>query len=724
MTASSNKIYDFGPFRLDCAERVLLRDGQPVPLTLKAFDVLSLLVENSGHIVEKSELMNRVWAGSFVEEGNLKVTVSMLRKALADNNGSARYIETVPRRGYRFLAQVNSANAESIDLVMHELTRETVTIEQEQTITSRPRRNFLPLWLGAALLILIVMIGGFFWLRSRTQSLPAVRAITPNISKLATTFNVRDAALSPDGQYVLYVRSDEGIKSIWLGQTSAGHSLQISQLIDADMFGLTFAPDGNSLYYVISGADYPNQTLFKMATTGGLPRQVLTRINSPITFSPDGRRIAYVRRHAAGGNELVIAGAEDGTNERVVARRGREDYFSVDGPAWSPDGLTIALGQRYQTNRPHSRMVSVSIQTGESKALGENAWDDMGHVSWLTDGSGLVFVARAQNSVWTHQVWLLPFPGGEARALTNDVISYVQGLLSVSKDGGSLLAMQMQNNYQLYVAPDRDPMHAQKIDMGAAGQQFPLFDPAWTPDGRIVHAVVSGESRTLWLMDADGGNRKQITPEGEIARYPSATSDGRHIIYQSTRGGRTDIWRIGVDGSNPKQVTNDGVSYHPHTSPDGKWVAYVSSRTGEERIWRVPTDGGEAVLLTDKPSDWPRVSPDGTLIACSFSDGANSARAQLATIPAAGGPPLRTFGLTRTGTFNDGVRWSHDGRSIIFRDYRFGAWRQPLAGGPSQALHSFEKLKIYDIDWSLDGKRMVYTTGAQVRVVTLIRDFR
>src|SRR4030095_11231534 len=119
MTTPVNRIFEFGPFRLDTAERVLLRDGQAVALTLKTFDVLLFLVENSGHIVEKDELMNRVWAGSFVEEGNLKVTVSMLRKALEDNNGDVRYIETVPRRGYRFVADVTESANRSAQLLVH-----------------------------------------------------------------------------------------------------------------------------------------------------------------------------------------------------------------------------------------------------------------------------------------------------------------------------------------------------------------------------------------------------------------------------------------------------------------------------------------------------------------------------------------------------------------------------------------------------------------------------
>src|SRR5262249_53119021 len=138
MSHPPSKIFEFGPYRLDTSERVLLRDGQPVPLTLKAFDLLLLLVENNGHIVEKDELMNRVWAGSFVEEGNLKVTVSMVRKALDDSHNGNRYVETVPRRGYRFVAEVKEVATDRVDLVLHERMRETVTIEEVAMVNELP----------------------------------------------------------------------------------------------------------------------------------------------------------------------------------------------------------------------------------------------------------------------------------------------------------------------------------------------------------------------------------------------------------------------------------------------------------------------------------------------------------------------------------------------------------------------------------------------------------
>src|SRR5215208_1100074 len=107
------RLYEFGPFLLDPAERVLMREGQPVPLTPKAFDLLVVLVENGGHLLGKKDLMEAVWPDSFVEEGNLTFTVSSLRKALGEDRKEPQYIETVPRSGYRFVADVRVLEADA-----------------------------------------------------------------------------------------------------------------------------------------------------------------------------------------------------------------------------------------------------------------------------------------------------------------------------------------------------------------------------------------------------------------------------------------------------------------------------------------------------------------------------------------------------------------------------------------------------------------------------------
>jgi DNA-binding winged helix-turn-helix (wHTH) protein/TolB-like protein len=178
MSDQTKRIYEFGPFRLDAGERVLLRGGQPEPLSPKALEVLLMLVESSGHIVEKGDLMNRVWADSFVEEGNLKVTVSILRKALEADAGDRQFIETVPRRGYRFVANVKELASESAELVVRERTTASITIEesgegkereQEKALAApkRESRVSLPVAISCLAVIGLAIAGVYLW-TSRT----------------------------------------------------------------------------------------------------------------------------------------------------------------------------------------------------------------------------------------------------------------------------------------------------------------------------------------------------------------------------------------------------------------------------------------------------------------------------------------------------------------------------------------------------------------------------
>src|SRR6266511_6444531 len=123
MPTRSQPLYEFGPYRLDTAERLLLRDGEPVALTPKAFETLAALVERSGHLIEKDELMKVVWADAFVEESNLTNNVYALRKMLGRGENGRSYIETVPKRGYRFTAPVRKLPPETLVVEKRTLTR-------------------------------------------------------------------------------------------------------------------------------------------------------------------------------------------------------------------------------------------------------------------------------------------------------------------------------------------------------------------------------------------------------------------------------------------------------------------------------------------------------------------------------------------------------------------------------------------------------------------------
>src|SRR5258708_7803248 len=137
MSKIEKQLYEFDHFRLDVGERLLLRDGQAIPLPPKVFDMLVVLVSRSGRLIEKDELMQGVWPGSFVEEGNLSVNVSALRKALGDNQNGQRYIQTVPKRGYRFVPSVREIWPEEDDLLLVRRTSTSISIKEEEEETEQ-----------------------------------------------------------------------------------------------------------------------------------------------------------------------------------------------------------------------------------------------------------------------------------------------------------------------------------------------------------------------------------------------------------------------------------------------------------------------------------------------------------------------------------------------------------------------------------------------------------
>src|SRR5215813_7981994 len=188
-TLGKQHLYEFGPFRLDTEEGQLLHDGEPVPLTHKAFEMLRVLVENNGHVVAKDDFLNKIWPETFIEEGILTVNIANLRKVLGDDRSTNRYIETVPRRGYRFIASVREVQVESVALVVKEppgikvRTEEDtdrssgdeldvpVTVKLSQPLSIKPRWRLRPLtW--AALVVLLAIASALSYLSIRNKPNP------------------------------------------------------------------------------------------------------------------------------------------------------------------------------------------------------------------------------------------------------------------------------------------------------------------------------------------------------------------------------------------------------------------------------------------------------------------------------------------------------------------------------------------------------------------------
>jgi Tol biopolymer transport system component len=225
------------------------------------------------------------------------------------------------------------------------------------------------------------------------------------------------------------------------------------------------------------------------------------------------------------------------------------------------------------------------------------------------------------------------------------------------------------------------------------------------------------------MMDAEGNNPEQVTSTGYMDSYLSVPDRERYVVFESNRSGAPEIWRARLDGREMRQLTTGGVSTEPHVSPDGKWIVYRAWRDGLGTIWRISIDGGEPVRLADKPAMWPRISPDGKLIACGYAAQLNS-RTQLAILPSEGGQPVKVFDVPRLANFVYGIRWTPDGKAVTYRDSSSGVWRQPIEGGEPKRLEGLPEEKLFSYVWSKDGKQFAFVLEPDLRDLVLIRDQR
>ena len=775
-----HRIYCFDDFQLDTLKRQLLCGGRPVPLQGKAFELLRTLVERSGQVLEKEELYRLTWPEQIVEESNLTVHISAIRKALGERSGQPRYITTISGRGYCFVADVHELEGDGDELLVEQHTFACFVVEHEdlaaelstdadisqlrppgennggKLLSNRNMTSKLPITVpttlavsgdsaletrdgrrivlltAGGLICALLAAGGFGYWRGSGNRAKNAAATTPplpqmTIKRLTNQGRISSATLSPDGKSFVYLqRERDGQASLWLSHVDGSGSIMLRPPAEVGYgVGITFAPDGSSLYYCMSDTRHPRGQLFRSPVLGGVPEKLGFNACSAMTFSPDGKQVGFVRTDRSRGASLLMVANLNGSGEREIAARPLTKRFVGRTPAWSPDGSTIAVGAVSIDNGESNEIFGVRVSDGTIERITALEWKSIQRMSWFGDGGGLIVVAAAKNS-WQQiaQLWSVTYPTGEARKITSDLNSY-GSVASLSADDSALLAVQGQTITSMWVAPATNFEQARQITFGAHARYDGLYGFDWTPEGRIVYVAMIGESPSIWIVDGDGSNARQLTPAGNGDINPSVTADGRHLVFQSNRSGTYDIWRTDTDGGNPQRLTSGGGNTEPHVSPDGRMVVYVSSRDGLRGLWRVSIDGGEPVRLTDKPAMWPRISPDGKLIACGYvSDLDSTEGGQIAVVSVEGGLPVKLFDVPRLANFRNGIRWTPDGAALTYRDWADGIWKQPLSGEEPQRLPGLPKEKLFTYGWSRDGQHFAFTRGTQSRDVVLLNNFR
>jgi serine/threonine protein kinase/WD40 repeat protein len=581
--------------------------------------------------------------------------------------------------------------------------------------------------LGFALTLAAVGIVGvaliLVWAKlSRSPTAAPFRNL--KITRLTTGGKIGNAdikgytSISPDGKYVVFRTTESGRDSLWVRQVSTGSLVKIVSDLESKIGPTAFSRDGEFVYYSVF--DNPLGTLFQVPVLGGTPRRVMAGVTSPVTLSPDGKQLAFVRPSSSEFN-LIVANI-DGTGERKIATRKLPAYFSfVGGPTWSPDGKTIACGAGAYRGSLSATIVSVPAEGGAEKPITSQNWVSVSRVLWLGDGSGLIVAAVPELISTGTQLWYVSYPGGEVRRVTNDLNAYGTSSLGLTTDSKTLVTVQADRSAQLWVVSPGDELSkAKQITSG----KYDGDSLAWTSDGRILYTAPSGEQSDLWSIAADGTANKQLTTDSYTEGLGCVSADGRLVVFSSNRSGNFNIWRLDVATGEQSQLTQGAeLDSQPNCSPDGQWVLFKSLREGNSTFWRVPISGGTPQQLWNKSSNWAAISPDGKFVAIRYFDEQANAN-KIAVIPFAGGEPVKILEVS-TGFRDIGLGWTADSRAITYADTRENAdniWSTPIDGGTARQLTNFNTGLIFAFQGSRDGKQLLISRGSQIDDVILLRD--
>ncbi len=705
MSVETRRFYEFGKFRLDPSAKILFCENKPVSLTPKVFDTLQVFVEHAGRLLEKDELMQKIWQDRVVEESNLTFNIKMLRRALNDDAHEPRFIETVPRRGYRFIAEVKESSS-SIN------TR----IESDASpAPARPKSKRLYLSIAAlfvlmaSALVIALSIGRGRIVRS---SSPAPILSTPFKSEKFSTTERVHAVITPDGNYVAYTGETEGKENIWLRKLETSENIQIVPPSNGYYLGLAISHDGNSLYFVRQHqTDQTPSAIYRVMTFGGIPVKITEKTEGWISVSPDDKQISFIRcNYQENDNCSLFVVDSDGQNERKLLTRKRP--IGISDNQFSPDGKSIAFATgESRSGATDFRLMRVDLATGAESEISPKKFFIIRNLKWLPSGDSLLLTGK-ENLDGRLRIWQVSTNTGEAQALTRDATDYVT--LSLDKAADKMIATHTSNTFHLYLASAGDFNNAKAL---TAAWSF-----AFAPEGKIVYSPDNGN---LWTINRNGGEQRQLTNDTFTNFHPQASSDGHYIFFASNRSGSIQVWRMDAEGSNQIQITKTEGGYPRFVTPDGKWVYFESAV--HQTLWRISTDAGEESQVSEAPVSEPAFSPDGNFVAYFVRVTGNDNRSQIAVMSLERDKNLKTLNLSEEKSVPVKIAWGGDNNGLYYvttNGRKNSMWFQPLDGRAPRLMADLGNEEIGGLAVSPDGNTFAFTRGKWIHNAVLIEGLK
>src|SRR5271157_844065 len=604
MSSPKETIYEFGPFALDVGGRILRKDGKPLSLAPKALDTLIVLVENAGRLVTRDEFMQKLWPGVFVEEGNLTLNISLLRNALGDGKNGSRYIATVHRRGYQFVAAVREGRVGAAVAPAAEGHPQGVPLQKP---ISQGRALFRHAWLGTLGAFLLLSAA---YVAERTFHPPHPQVLeTPQLTRDGFE---KSGPLLTEGSRIYFSERGDSAGAEWklVSIPETGGEATPMRFLEG-FEPLDVSPNDPEFLAWRSAPQENVHALWAVPAKGGPPRS-LGGLTGLASWSPDGSHVVY-----QDGHDLFLA-RRDGADSRKLASL---PGSLVDRPSWSPDGKLLRL--------------AVGDSKGESSEFWEIHSDGTGrrrlppHLNtpphewggqWTADGAYFVFQSwdntQSRSYLWARQeeCGLFFWECGSVFRVTQGPIEYRE--VVSSQDGKRLFVIGVTQVDKLQRYDRRS--HSFVTYPALAG--IPATDVDFSRDGNWMAYIVLPE-QNLWRSKVDGSERLELTAAPMIARQPHWSPDGRQIAFMGNQEGHLRAWLVSADGGPVEPLLpGSGDQGVPTWSSDGKKILFGEPLGVHPRaamnIHTLDLQTSQLSTLPGSNGLWSaRWSPDGRYVA-------------------------------------------------------------------------------------------------------------
>jgi len=658
----------FGPFEADLLTQELRNSGKRIRVPTQSFQVLQLLLNHPGDLVTREQLRSLLWpADTFGDfEHGLNAAVNRLRDALHDSADHPRWIETLPKRGYRFIGKIRPEPPVALTIPEAQESVELVPVPAATAWSGRR-------WTLGAAAVLIAGLAADAFLHLRAK-LPDGPARISQISRWNKPMN--DAKLSPDGHAVAFVSPVGGIAQVFLMLTSGGEPLQLTN-DEGDKDVDTFSPDGTEIYYERS---IGREEVWAVPTLGGAPRRVVS--GSYAVPSADGEFIYYVKAD----NFRIFRAGKSGLNEEQVYNNAGSPLYFIPLLLFPGGNDVLAAGERRDS--PNIRFSRINVTRHEAVDFGEvnpqltkstdGDWN-MHDVVWAVPGKTLL-LSRTVNrltNIWKYSL--------QDRSLTQITFGAGPDFSPMPDPGGKgiyLVNGKSSNFLTAYHVHSKQSTDIVSED---------ATEPAISPDGkRVMYIIPAGENLELWVSDINGGNKLKIATGDETLTPGTWASDNIHLSFNElATGTESKNYIVGADGSGLRELPRmGGTPANPVWSPDQKSLFVSVVDKGQLfNIWKWTVDSSSLEKIVDKCVFVQDADPGGQYLLGAIWDGEKAGIYEVSI------SERRCISLL-PGTVTASVTFARDGKSFLYAVASRGEvtiFRQPwrdgkVVGAPQVAL--------------------------------------